>query len=100
MPISLTRKLGQRCICVCMIVSVRLITLIRLMAKKKKASGWVRQVGTHSHFKAGSSKTHARTAITQVGADLIRNEANEDWKYVGGVFAGGLPQSRKYSFLG
>ncbi|WP_304407556.1 autotransporter family protein, partial [Turicimonas muris] len=58
--------------------------------EEKKASGWVRQVGTHSHFKAGSSKTHARTAITQVGADLIRNEANEDWKYVGGVFAGGL----------
>lgn len=58
--------------------------------EEKRASGWVRQVGTHSHFKAGSSKTHARTAITQVGADLIRNEANEDWKYVGGVFAGGL----------
>lgn len=58
--------------------------------EEKKAAGWVRQVGTHSHFKAGSSKTHARTAITQVGADLIRNEANEDWKYVGGVFAGGL----------
>lgn len=58
--------------------------------EEKKAAGWVRQVGTHSHFKAGSSKTHARTAITQVGADLIRNEANEDWKYIGGVFAGGL----------
>ena len=60
--------------------------------KEKPAAAWVRQVGSHSHFKSGSgeSRTHARTAVTQIGADLIRNEINEDWKYIGGVFAGGL----------
>ncbi|WP_301000469.1 autotransporter outer membrane beta-barrel domain-containing protein, partial [uncultured Parasutterella sp.] len=60
--------------------------------KEKPAAAWVRQVGSHSHFKSGGgeSRTHARTAVTQIGADLIRNEINEDWKYIGGVFAGGL----------
>ncbi len=60
--------------------------------KEKPAAAWVRQVGSHSHFKSGggASKTHARTAVTQIGSDLIRNEINEDWKYIGGVFAGGL----------
>ena len=60
--------------------------------KEKPAAAWVRQIGSHSHFKSGGgeSKTHARTAVTQIGADLIRNEINEDWKYIGGVFAGGL----------
>ena len=60
--------------------------------KEKPAAAWARQVGSHSHFKSGGgeSRTHARTAVTQIGADLIRNEINEDWKYIGGVFAGGL----------
>lgn len=58
---------------------------------EKSASGWVRQVGSHAHFKSGSStKTHSKTAVTQVGADLLRDELNKDWKYIGGVFAGGL----------
>lgn len=58
---------------------------------EKPASGWVRQVGSHSHFGTGlTSKTHSKTAVTQIGADLFRNEINEDWKYTGGVFAGGL----------
>ncbi len=60
--------------------------------EEKRAAAWVRQVGSHSHFRSdgGASKTHARTAVSQIGADLIRNEINEDWKYIGGVFAGGL----------
>ena len=58
---------------------------------EKPAAGWVRQVGSHGHFRSGlNSKTHARTAVTQIGVDLIRNECNEDWKYIGGAFAGGL----------
>lgn len=60
--------------------------------EEKPAAAWVRQVGSHSHFKmnGGESKSHSRTAVTQLGGDVIRNEFNEDWKYIGGVFAGGL----------
>lgn len=60
--------------------------------KEKPAAAWIRQVGSHSHFRSGGgeSKTHARTAVTQIGGDLIRNEFNEDLKYIGGVFVGGL----------
>ena len=40
---------------------------------EKPASGWVRQVGSHSHFGTGlTSKTHSKTAVTQIGADLFR----------------------------
>lgn len=60
--------------------------------EEKPAAAWVRQVGSHSHFRmaGGQSKTHSNTAVTQIGGDLLRNEFNEDWKYIGGVFAGGL----------
>ena len=60
--------------------------------EEKPAAAWVRQVGSHAHFRmgGGQSKTHSNTAITQIGGDLLRNEFNEDWKYIGGVFAGGL----------
>lgn len=60
--------------------------------EEKPAAAWVRQVGSHSHFRmgGGQSRTHSRTAVTQIGGDLLRNEFNEDWKYIGGVFAGGL----------
>lgn len=59
--------------------------------EERAAAGWVRQVGSHSHFRAGSDiKTHSRTAVTQIGADLIRNEVNQDVKSVWGIFAGGL----------
>lgn len=60
--------------------------------EEKSAAAWVRQVGSHSHFRmaGGQSKTHSNTAVTQIGGDLLRNEFNEDWKYIGGVFAGGL----------
>lgn len=60
--------------------------------EEKPAAAWVRQVGSHSHFRmeGGQGKTHSRTAVTQIGGDLYRNEINEDWKYIGGVFAGGL----------
>ena len=60
--------------------------------EEKPAATWVRQVGSHSHFRmgGGQSKTHSNTAVTQIGGDLLRNEFNEDWKYIGGVFAGGL----------
>lgn len=59
--------------------------------EERAAAGWVRQVGSHSHFRAGSDiKTHSRTAVTQIGADLVRNEFNQDVKSVWGVFAGGL----------
>ena len=60
--------------------------------EEKPAAAWVRQVGSHSHFNmgGGQSKSHSRTAVTQIGGDLLRNEFNEDWKYIGGVFAGGL----------
>ena len=60
--------------------------------EEKPAAAWVRQVGSHSHFRmaGGQSKTHSNTAVTQIGGDLLRNECNEDWKYSGGVFAGGL----------
>ena len=70
--------------------------------EEKPAAAWVRQVGSHSHFRmnGGESKTHSRTAVTQLGGDLIRNEFNEDWKYIGGVFTGGLynrADSRSYA---
>ena len=59
--------------------------------EERAVAGWVRQVGSHSHFRAGSDiKTHSRTAVTQIGADLVRNEFNQDVKSVWGVFAGGL----------
>lgn len=60
--------------------------------EEKPAAAWIRQVGSHSHFRmaGGQSKTHSNTAVTQIGGDLLRNEFNEDWKYIGGVFAGGL----------
>lgn len=60
--------------------------------EEKPAATWVRQVGSHSHFRmnGGESKTHSRTAVTQIGGDLIRDEFNEDWKYIGGIFTGGL----------
>ena len=59
--------------------------------EERAAAGWVRQVGSHSHFRAGSDiKTHSRTAVTQIGTDLIRNEFNQDIKSVWGIFAGGL----------
>lgn len=60
--------------------------------EEKPVAAWVRQVGSHSHFRmaGGQSKTHSNTAVTQIGGDLLRNEFNEDWKYIGGVFAGGL----------
>ncbi len=59
--------------------------------EERAAAGWVRQVGSHSHFRAGSDiKTHSRTAVTQIGADLVRNEFNQDVKSVWGVFTGGL----------
>lgn len=59
--------------------------------EERAAAGWVRQVGSHSHFRAGSDiKTHSRTAVTQIGADLVRNEFNQDVKSVWGIFAGGL----------
>ena len=60
--------------------------------EEKPAAAWARQVGSHSHFRlaGGQSKTHSNTAVTQIGGDLLRNEFNEDWKYIGGVFAGGL----------
>ena len=60
--------------------------------EEKPAAAWLRQVGSHSHFRmgAGQSKTHSNSAVTQIGGDLLRNELNEDWKYIGGVFAGGL----------
>lgn len=60
--------------------------------EEKPAAAWVRQVGSHSHFRmaGGQSKTHSNTAVTQIGGDLLRNEFNDDWKYIGGVFAGGL----------
>lgn len=60
--------------------------------EEKPAAAWVRQVGSHSHFRmaGGQSKTHSNTAVTQIGGDLLRKEFNEDWKYIGGVFAGGL----------
>lgn len=66
--------------------------------EEKPAAAWVRQVGSHSHFRmaGGQSKTHSNTAVTQIGGDLLRNEFNEDWKYIGGVFAGGL-YNRSYS---
>ena len=69
--------------------------------EERAAAGWVRQVGSHSHFRAGSDiKTHSRTAVTQIGADLVRNEFNQDVKSVWGVFAGGLynrSSSKTYS---
>lgn len=59
--------------------------------EERAAAGWVRQVGSHSHFRAGSDiKTHSRTAVTQIGTDLIRNEFNQDIKSVWGIFVGGL----------
>ena len=69
--------------------------------KEKPAAAWIRQVGSHSHFRSGGgeSKTHARTAVTQIGGDLIRNEFNEDLKYIGGVFVGGLLPQSGYSGL-
>lgn len=70
--------------------------------EEKPAAAWVRQVGSHSHFRmnGGESKTHSRTAVTQLGGDLIRNELNESWKYIGGIFSGGLynrADSRSYA---
>lgn len=58
----------------------------------KKAAGWVRIKGTHQHLQTSGalSKTRGNYSTTQIGADLIRKDLNEDWRVVGGVFFGNL----------
>ena len=58
----------------------------------KKAAGWVRIKGAHQHLQTSGalSKTRGNYSTTQIGADLIRKDLNEDWRVVGGVFFGNL----------
>lgn len=66
-------------------------------ADHKPASAWVRQEGTHTHFKMnkGEAKTQSLTSITQLGEDIIRKEINNVWKYNLGAFIGNLDNHSK-----
>ena len=66
-------------------------------ADHKPASTWVRQEGTHTHFKMnkGEAKTQSLTSITQLGGDIIRKEINNVWKYNLGAFIGNLDNHSK-----
>ena len=55
-----------------------------------KAAGWVRQLGSHSHFRSGGNTTHMNTSVTQLGADLYRNKSDDDKNFVFGFFGGGV----------
>jgi len=55
-----------------------------------KAAGWVRQLGSHSHFRSGGNTTHMNTSLTQLGADLYRNKTSDDNNFVLGFFGGGI----------
>lgn len=54
------------------------------------SAGWVRQMGTHSHFKSGGNTTHMNTSVTQLGADLVRSKLWNGLNFNGGFFGGGL----------
>jgi len=57
----------------------------------KKAAGWVRFQGTHSHAKVDrSARTTGNYMTTQVGTDILRTDLNEDWRLIGGVFFGNV----------
>lgn len=57
----------------------------------KKAAGWVRFQGTHSHAKVDrSARTTGNYMTTQVGTDVLRTDLNEDWRLIGGVFFGNV----------
>ena len=57
----------------------------------KKGAGWARFQGTHGHAKVDSSaRTTSNYMTTQVGADLLRTDLNEDWRLIGGVFFGNI----------
>lgn len=57
----------------------------------KKAAGWVRFQGTHSHAKVDrSARTTGNYMTTQVGTDILRTNLNEDWRLIGGVFFGNV----------
>lgn len=57
----------------------------------KKAAGWARFQGTHGHAKVDrSARTTGNYMTTQVGADLLRTDLNEDWRLIGGVFFGNV----------
>lgn len=62
-------------------------------------AGWVRQLGTHSHFKSGGNTTRMNTSVTQLGSDLIRSKLWDSLKFNGGFFGGGLYSKSKTQSL-
>lgn len=60
-----------------------------------RPAGWVRQLGTHSHFESGGNTTHMNTSVTQLGADLIRSKLWDGLTFNGGFFGGGLYSKSK-----